>query len=90
MYSNKSVRLPIEITEFGWTTSGNSGYVVPEQTRASYIAAFADTVARGDCGVGRWRGCCVAWHTNVSSKSNGFGHHTANALGRTRSTGSLD
>jgi hypothetical protein len=57
--------VPLEITEFGWTTSGNSGYVVPEQTRASYIAAFADTIARGDCGVGAV--FLYAWTTNQRS-----------------------
>lgn len=55
-------RVPLEITEFGWTTSGNSGNVVPELTRASYIAAFADTVARSDCGVGAL--FLYAWTTN--------------------------
>jgi hypothetical protein len=55
-------RVPLEITEFGWTTSGNSGYVVPELTRASYIAAFADTMARSDCGVGAL--FLYAWTTN--------------------------
>jgi hypothetical protein len=36
------------------------------------------------------RRCCVTWHTNVSSRSNGFSDHTENALGRTKPTGNLD
>jgi hypothetical protein len=48
--------VPIDATEFGWTTRGSMFQSFPtatDQQRAQYLAQFTETVAQANCGVER-------------------------------------
>lgn len=79
--------VPIDITEAGWPTRGNDGFIVPDAARGAFLADLAARVARGDCGITRL--VAYAWVTRERDPADAqdwFGLYDraahANASGR--------
>jgi polysaccharide biosynthesis protein PslG len=59
-------RVPIELTEFGWSTAGSSA--TPENMRTKDLSIFVHLVASSDCGVGLVS--AYAWLTSEDSPAS--------------------